>query len=63
MAQAKWLTAAQVGARYGVCNKWVYAVQRRDPSFPRGVRFTNGTTRWSVEALDAYDAEKQADQT
>ena len=50
-----WLTAKSVGLRYDVNEKWVWRQQKRDPQFPQGVRFSNGTTRWSAKRLDEYD--------
>jgi len=50
-----WLTAKSVGLRYDVNEKWVWRQQKRDPKFPQGVRFSNGTTRWSAKRLDEYD--------
>ena len=53
-----WLTAKSVGLRYDVNEKWVWRQQKRDPKFPQGVRFSNGTTRWSAKRLDEYDHQK-----
>jgi|TARA_B110000879_G_C11128199_1_gene494820 predicted DNA-binding transcriptional regulator AlpA len=55
MTQPKWINAKQVAVRYGVSDKWPWHQQKNDPRFPRGVRFSNGMTRWSAEQLDAYD--------
>ena len=55
MAELKWLPAKDVAARYGTGEKWPWYQQKNDPNFPRGVRFSNGITRWSTEQLDRYD--------
>ena len=56
MTQHTWLTDKQVGLRYNTSPKWVWYHQKRDPRFPRGVKFSNGMTRWLASALEAYDA-------
>ena len=56
MNSPKWITARQVAARYGVNNKWAWHQMRRDPHFPKGVRFSNKMTRWNTADLDTYDA-------
>jgi predicted DNA-binding transcriptional regulator AlpA len=56
MTQPKWITAKEVATRYGTGNKWPWHQQRFDPRFPKGVRFSNGMTRWSATQLDTYDA-------
>ncbi len=54
----KWLTAKQVGDRYGTSEKWPWYMQKQDNTFPRGTRFSNGMTRWNIDELNAYDALK-----
>ena len=54
----KWYDAKGVGERYSAGPKWVYHVQKNDPCFPKGVRFSNGMTRWSADCLDKYDHHK-----
>jgi len=56
MNSPKWITARQVAARYGVNDKWAWHQMRRDPQFPKGVRFSNKMTRWNTADLDTYDA-------
>ena len=56
MNSPKWITARQVSARYGVNDKWAWHQMRRDPHFPKGVRFSNKMTRWNTADLDTYDA-------
>ena len=55
MASPKWIPAKEVAARYGTGEKWPWHQQKIDPRFPKGVRFTNGMTRWQVALLDEYD--------
>jgi predicted DNA-binding transcriptional regulator AlpA len=55
MSDTKWLPAKQVAQRYGTSEKWPWHQQKKDPRFPKGIRFSNGMTRWSRDALDAYD--------
>ncbi len=57
MKNQKWLPAKDVAERYGVGDKWPWHQQRKDPRFPRGIRFSTGMTRWSSEQLDNYDRE------
>ena len=54
-ASPKWIPAKEVAARYGTGEKWPWHQQKIDPRFPKGVRFTNGMTRWQVALLDEYD--------
>ena len=56
MNSPKWITARQVAARYGVNDKLAWHQMRRDPHFPKGVRFSNKMTRWNTADLDTYDA-------
>ena len=55
MAQKIWYDAKGVGERYSAGPKWVYYIQKNDPKFPQGVRFSNGMTRWNADRLDEYD--------
>ena len=55
MAQQRWYTAKGVGMRYDTGPKWVWHQMKKDPRFPRGVRFSGGMTRWNEEDLAAYD--------
>ena len=56
MTPPKWINARQVDIRYGVNDKWAWHQMKRDPHFPKGVRFSNKMTRWNTADLDAYDA-------
>lgn len=56
MNSPKWITAQQVAERYSVNNKWPWHQMKRDPLFPKGVRFSNKMTRWNTADLDTYDA-------
>ena len=55
MAQKKWYDAKGVRERYSTEPKWVFYMQKSDPKFPQGVRFSNGMTRWNADCLDEYD--------
>ncbi|MDA7551577.1 hypothetical protein N8760_07165 [Rhodobacteraceae bacterium] len=58
MTDKKWLTDRELASRYGVSRTWIWNQARREPKFPKPVKFSNGTTRFSVEKADQYDAEK-----
>ena len=45
MAQKVWYDAKGVGERYSTSPKWVYHIQKTDPKFPQGIRFSNKMTR------------------
>jgi predicted DNA-binding transcriptional regulator AlpA len=55
-----WLSDKQMGERYNCSRKWVWDMCKRDPDFPRPVKFSNGTTRFNAEKAAAYDAKKMA---
>ena len=55
MTSPRWISAKKVAARYGTGEKWPWHQQKIDPRFPKGVRFSNGMTRWHVGLLDQYD--------
>lgn len=38
--------------------KWIWDQAKRDPDFPKPVRFSNGTMRFSAEKAAEYDAKK-----
>lgn len=51
----KFLSAKDVARRYGTSSKWPWYQQKIDPTFPNGIKISEGMTRWSVEHLEAYD--------
>jgi predicted DNA-binding transcriptional regulator AlpA len=55
-----WLTDKQMALRYSCSRKWIWDQAKRDPDFPRPIKFTHGCTRWSAEAAAEYDAKKMA---
>jgi len=55
-----WLTDKEMALRYSCSRKWIWDQAKRDPAFPRPVKFSNGTTRFSAKKADAYDAKKLA---
>ena len=59
MAQI-WLTDKQLALRYSCSRKWIWDQVKRDPAFPRPVKFSSGATRFNAEKADEYDAEKLA---
>ena len=54
-----WLTATQVGERYGVSNPtvWTWA---REGRLPQPHKLAENTTRWRLGELDVHD-DKQAE--
>ena len=58
-----WVSDKETGGRYGNSRKWTWDQVKRDPKFPRPVKFSNGCTRFSVQALNEYDAAKLAETT
>lgn len=60
MKNHKWLQAKEVAERYGTGEKWAWHIQKKDARFPKGIRFSNGMTRWSAAQLDEYDAQLEA---
>ena len=54
----EWFSAKSVKDRYDTSEKWVYHQQKNDPDFPKGVKFSDGMTRWSRKQLDEYDKKK-----
>ncbi len=59
----QWLSDKETGGRYSNSRKWTWDQVKRDPKFPRPVKFSNGCTRFSVQALNEYDAAKLAETT
>ena len=48
------LTDAQVADRCAVTRRWVSLQVKRDCTFPRLIKFTNGCTRLALEDIQAY---------
>ena len=55
-----WLSDKQMALRYSCSHKWIWDQVKRDPAFPRHVKFSNGTTRFNAEKAAEYDAQKLA---
>ena len=53
-----WLSDKEMAKRYSCSRKWVWDQAKRDPQFPRPVKLSNGTTRFSAEQAAEYDAKK-----
>ena len=53
-----WLTDKEMAPRYSCSRKWIWDQSKRDPDFPKPVKFSNGTTRFSAEKAAEYDAKK-----
>ncbi len=58
---AQFLSDKQFAARYGLTRQWVWQQVRRDPAFPRPIRFTNGCTRFDLRDVLAYESKKKGD--
>ena len=53
-----WLSDKEMAKRYSCSRKWVWDQAKRDPEFPRPVKLSNGTTRFSAEQAAEYDVKK-----
>ena len=53
------LTDAQVADRYAVTRQWGWLQVKRDCTFPRPIKFTNGCTRFAPEDIQAYEEIKK----
>jgi len=54
----KYASPKKVAERYDWHITTVWRRVKEDPAFPRPIKFSPGCTRFSVDALDAYDAAK-----
>ena len=54
-----YLTDAQVADRYAVTRQWVWLQVKRDCTFPRPIKFTNGCTRFALEDIQTYEEIKK----
>jgi prophage regulatory protein len=52
------LSDRQVAARYGVARATPWRWVKSDSTFPRPVELSPGCTRWKLEDLVAWEAEK-----
>lgn len=55
---ATYLTDRQIGNRYGVHHLTPRRWLKTDPTFPKPVRLTPGTTRWKLSDIEAWEAAK-----
>jgi predicted DNA-binding transcriptional regulator AlpA len=51
----KWLTDAQLADRFGVTVPTVWRWHAKDPTFPRAVKLSTGTTRWKLSEIEAWE--------
>lgn len=51
----RFLSDKDVAQRYSVSRSTIWCWLKRNPHFPRPVYLSNGTTRWRIADLDAYD--------
>lgn len=52
---ARFISDKDVAHRYGLARSTIWRWLKTNPHFPRPVYFSNGTTRWRVADLEAYD--------
>lgn len=55
-----YLSAHQLGARYGVHHLTPRRWPDTDPTFPKAIRLTPGCTRWKLSELEAWESAKAA---
>lgn len=51
----KYLSDRQLAERYGVTEVTVWRWHRDDPTFPRAVKLSGGTTRWKLPDIEAWE--------
>jgi predicted DNA-binding transcriptional regulator AlpA len=56
----EFMTIPEVAARFGRGRTWVYAIIKRDPTFPRPVSFGGSTRRLLRREVEAYRAKHLA---
>ena len=47
-----------VAARYGNHRSWTWRQLKKDPTFPKPVKFSPGCTRWRISDIEAWEAAK-----
>lgn len=58
MNTCEYLSARQVGARYGVDRSTLLRWCKADPSFPKPVALSPGSSRWRVLDLEKWEQAK-----
>ena len=53
-----YLHGDEVSARYGVNRQTVWRWRKKDPTFPKPIKLSHGTTRWYLSDLEAWEATK-----
>lgn len=51
-----YLTDKEVAARYSLSKQTIWRWTAERPSFPKPIKFENGTTRWAMSQLIEYEA-------
>lgn len=57
---ALFIPIAAVAARYDTSRYTIYRWLRDDPAFPKPIKMPSGSQRWSVAALEQWEAERLA---
>lgn len=58
----RYISAAQLAERYGVDRSTVWRWAARESSgFPKPVKLSEQCTRWKLEDIERYDAEREAE--
>lgn len=56
----KYVSVTQLARRYGVDRSTVWRwVSKKDSTFPQPVRFSDQCTRWKLDEIEQYDAERE----
>lgn len=55
----KFISDKQFAERYGLTRQWVWKQVKRDASFPRPIKFTDGCTRFDLDDVIAYEDRKR----
>lgn len=56
----EFLKVDQVAQRYAISQATVWRLVQNDPEFPAPIKFTNGTSRWSLKQLRSFESVKEA---
>lgn len=50
------ITDSQLAEHINVSRSFIWALVRKDPSFPRPIKISRGTTRWRWSDIAAWEA-------
>ncbi len=56
--QTIYVTDRQIGERFGVHHLTPRRWAKTDPTFPKPIRLTPGTSRWRLSDIEAWEAAK-----